>query len=212
MPMGASPAESLYKWPDVGMGQRTTERLRAGKRAAKYIACGVCEERVLSLFPTSADADSISRIIDGDTLKEFLGDAKQLCGMRDLARLFRSRRLEVDPKPDGSAELAQVPHNSIAPFYEEINTSELAFHWKSFAVQHACSETFRRDGDTIANGVVQSYRTMDGAHGDDVQDRWREKLVSAVRAGCRIARSCKAVTRLKGPPHRSAGGRTEQEL
>merc|ERR1712232_934941 len=137
-----------FNWPEETMGQRTSDRVSAGKRAAKYIACSVCEERVLALFPTgSDDVEAIGQVVEQD-LPDQLGDAKKLCEMRGLAKLFRSHRLEIRTNPDGTASV-EVTKNRGVPFYEEINTSELAFHWKSFALQHACTETFRRDGDAV---------------------------------------------------------------
>mmetsp|Transcript_95534 Transcript_95534/g.308124 ORF Transcript_95534/g.308124 Transcript_95534/m.308124 type:complete len:232 (-) Transcript_95534:155-850(-) len=185
-------AAPAYKWPEAGMGQRTSDRLSAGKRAAKYIACGVCEERVLSLFPGEGDADMIARFLEGESLTESLGDAKGLCGMRDLAKLFKGRRIEVETKPDGSALLSS---SSTIPFYEEINTSDLVFHWKSFALQHACTELFRKDGDEVAQGVVKAYHASTGG-GMPVEER--KRVVEAVKAGCRMARTCKAAAKLAG--------------
>lgn len=195
-------AVSDFKWPDEGMGQRTPERVSAGKRAAKYIACNVCEERVLALIPPGGDLDMISPVVENN-LGDWIGDTKGLCEMRGLANLFRNRRLEVKTKPDGSAVLATVQSSSKIPFYEEINTSELAFHWKSFAVQHACAETFRRDGDAITRGFEKAYAKITGEHGATAEDIMRELLLAA-RKACGQAKMCKAATKLMG--ERTNGG------
>merc|ERR1719456_1095278 len=61
----AATAQLLGGWPDAGMGQRTSERVRAGRRAARHIACDVCEERVLQFLPTKRpDADVLSRLFE----------------------------------------------------------------------------------------------------------------------------------------------------
>lgn len=65
-------------------------QVEAGKEAARWIACEVCEERLLSLFPSSGDADSIDHFIEGETLVDSLGDAKSLCSMRPCAGAYGS--------------------------------------------------------------------------------------------------------------------------
>lgn len=192
-------AAASYEWPTAGIGQRTSDRVSAGKQAAKYIACGVCEERLMELFVTLVpgpgdrlpDEDSVTQFLDGDGLGDALGDAKSVCEMRDLAKLFRSRRMEVQTNPDGSAVLSKVGVDSPPPFYEEINKSELAFHWKSFAVQHACTETFRRDGDAVAKEVIDAYRRGEDSPGEEPGQR----LAMAAKAGCRRAKTCRAATK-----------------
>ncbi|CAK0868690.1 unnamed protein product [Prorocentrum cordatum] len=180
------------------MGQRTSERVSAGKRAAKYIACTVCEERVAALFPSDADADQIGRVVEAE-IGDHLGDAKTLCAMKPLARLFRGRRLEVSPKPDGSAELRATKKH---PLYEEINTSELAFHWKSLAVQHACMETFRKDGDAVAAAFGKAYAALAEA-ADEAGDAKQPggalaPVWAAAQSACRKARMCRAAAKLNG--------------
>merc|ERR1712034_45222 len=121
-----------------------------------------------------------------------------LCEMRDLAKLFQSRRLEVKTKLDGSAVLESNDAASAIPFYEEINTSDLAFHWKSFAVQHACGEIFRRDGDAITEGLVDAYRQLesdDSRVAKSADDLGRQVFL-VVRTACSQAKMCKAATKL----------------
>lgn len=193
--VGAQAAE--FTWPDESMGQRTSERVSAGKRAAKYIACRVCEERVYSLFPPGvSEVELVGQSMDED-VPEKLGDVKALCDMKSLAKLFRSRRLEVVPNPDGSAAFENRGAGK-APFYEEINTSELAFCWRSFAVQHACMETFRRDGDVVLKGLEKAYRKIESDNKDEspsAEDLQRE-LMSASRKACHQTKMCKAAAKL----------------
>lgn len=187
------------------MGQRTSERVSAGKRAAKYIACTVCEERVAALFPANADADQIGHVVEAE-LGEHLGDAKTLCAMKGLARIFRGRRLEVSPKPDGSAELKETKKH---PLYEEINTSELAFHWKSLAVQHACMETFRKDGDAVAGAFEKAYSALakaaDEAGAPLAPSGTMAPVWEAARSACRKTKTCKAAAKLNGEVARPPG-------
>merc|ERR1719330_2219542 len=80
--------------------------------------------------------------------------------MRDLAGVFKGRRLEIETNnKDGSAKLVTAQEGK-PPTYDEINTSELAFHWKSFALQHACMETFRKDGDLVAADLLKAYEKL----------------------------------------------------
>jgi len=175
------------------MAQRTTDRVAAGKRAAKYIACDVCSERVLALFAAKADDDEIDRIFEAGSLGDWLGDVKGLCGMKGLAEIFRRRRLEVSPKPDGTCKLEKLSSGS-APFYEEINTSDLVFHWKSLAVQEACTEVFRRDGDAVAAAVEEGYKKLGRSDGQESEPM--QHLNSAIRKACSRAKACKAADKL----------------
>eukprot|EP00747_Dinoflagellata_sp_TGD_P179239 gnl/TRDRNA2_/TRDRNA2_29733_c0_seq1.p1 gnl/TRDRNA2_/TRDRNA2_29733_c0~~gnl/TRDRNA2_/TRDRNA2_29733_c0_seq1.p1 ORF type:complete len:362 (+),score=99.67 gnl/TRDRNA2_/TRDRNA2_29733_c0_seq1:23-1108(+) len=150
------------EWPDEAMAQRTTERVSAGKRAAKWIPCEVCQERILDFFPQNGDNDGMRRMIDTTHLEESLSsENKQLCEMRTLAKIFRERNLYIQTDPDGSAKLVTYDGEG-QPFYEEINTSDLLFHWKSLAIHQACVDIFRRDGEDLAQAVKQAYIRMAG--------------------------------------------------
>lgn len=192
---GHWPLAACFEWPKEDVGQRTSEAVGAGKRAAKHIACGVCTARLTDLVVkiTSGggdrlpDEDSISEVLASDTLSDALGDTKSVCEMKVLASLFRSLRVEVETKADGTAALSNKGADAPLPFYEEINKSELLFHWKSFAVQHACTETFRRDGDEIARGVEAAFRKGMGSAEDAMQ-----RLAMAVHWGCGQAKMCRA--------------------
>merc|ERR1711971_232333 len=138
------------------MGQRSTEKVSAGKRAAKYIACEVCQERILALFPENGDMESTSNFLESDGLTESLGDSKTLCGMKVLAQHFTKHSINIDLHEDGTASLNKTSDKW--PFYEEINQSDYVFHWLSFALQHACTETFRKDGDSILNALRKLYK------------------------------------------------------
>eukprot|EP00928_Gymnodinium_smaydae_P088648 TRINITY_DN72712_c0_g1_i1.p1 TRINITY_DN72712_c0_g1~~TRINITY_DN72712_c0_g1_i1.p1 ORF type:complete len:245 (-),score=50.66 TRINITY_DN72712_c0_g1_i1:40-732(-) len=194
-------AGKAFVWPDAAMGQRTPERVSAGKRAAKYIACDMCEERIVGLFAKASDAESVTRVLEDD-FGEALGDAKKLCGMRDVAKLLKARRLEVVTKPDGTAALRTSEN---VPFYEEINTSDLVFHWKSLAVQHACMEVFRRDGDAVAEAFAQAYREKFEqlvSGGASALDAVRKTAQGA----CRQAKSCRWSAKLLERSGASSGG------
>jgi len=193
----AADASGGYVWPDKGMGQRTSERVAAGKRAAKYIHCEVCEEVVLDLLPwrPAIDVEGIDRLLESGKFAEALGEAKKLCGMKHLAQLLTHRRMEITTKPDGSAEMKQLPQGQ-QPFYEEINTSELVFHWQSLAVQHSCTEVFRKDGDIIAQGFEEAYRRTDEAASDGEGELAR-RVVLAAREACHSARMCRSAHKLR---------------
>merc|ERR1719468_593559 len=176
------------------MGQRTSERLSAGKRAAKYLACRVCEERVFTLFPASEDQEAIDQFVD-ESLSEAVGDVKSLCKMRNLAEIFKARRLEIETRDDGSAKFVKTEEGK-HPLYDEINESELAFHWKSFALQHACSETFRKDGDVIAESIKERIGIMRDNRDDEGSDSWFQELAMVIRDSCGKAKTCKAANKL----------------
>ncbi|CAE7302399.1 TTN [Symbiodinium natans] len=143
-------------WPSDSIGERTTERVSAGKRAGKFIACTVCEHVVQSALPKTSEVDDVRKILASEEFIEHLGDAKVFCGMKRLATLFKRLKLEVATLPDGTAELRATKSQS-EPFYEEINKSELAFHWKSFAVEHACLEVFRQDADSLHSAMLTEF-------------------------------------------------------
>ncbi|CAE7036816.1 unnamed protein product [Symbiodinium sp. CCMP2592] len=143
-------------WPSDSIGERTVERISAGKRAGKFIACTVCEHVVQSALPKTSEVDDLRKILASEEFVEHLGDAKTTCGMKRLATLFKRLKLEVAALPDGTAELRATKSHS-EPFYEEINKSELAFHWKSFAVEHACLEVFRQDADSVHSAMLKEF-------------------------------------------------------
>lgn len=182
-------ASNEYKWPSSGVGQRTSERISAGKRAAQYIACSVCEIRVRALFPDAGDADTYLQVFESGSAEEALSNVKDLCNMRDLADIFRSRLLEVKTQPDGSASLGKSTDEQ-PPFYEEINTSDLAFHWQSFAVQHACSEAFRRDGDLVSEVLEKSFNILLETNNP------QHAIDRTVTRACRKVKTCQAAKQL----------------
>eukprot|EP00929_Paragymnodinium_shiwhaense_P121102 TRINITY_DN9321_c0_g3_i3.p1 TRINITY_DN9321_c0_g3~~TRINITY_DN9321_c0_g3_i3.p1 ORF type:complete len:133 (-),score=45.24 TRINITY_DN9321_c0_g3_i3:435-833(-) len=120
--------------------------------------------------------------------------------MRKLADVFTAARLEVDPRPDGTAGLKRSEDGK-RPFYEPINTSELAFYWLSLALQHACMEAFRRDADAVADGFQEAFKKSPDASGqaDDEMavDALLRRIRSSAAKGCRQARTCKAALKLK---------------
>eukprot|EP00913_Durusdinium_trenchii_P009850 g9247.t1 len=55
-----------FHWPSEQIGERSGERVRAGKRAAKFIACSVCEQVVQSSFPKPHELDSIRKTFSSE--------------------------------------------------------------------------------------------------------------------------------------------------
>mmetsp|Transcript_15710 Transcript_15710/g.23916 ORF Transcript_15710/g.23916 Transcript_15710/m.23916 type:complete len:261 (+) Transcript_15710:1-783(+) len=192
-----------FPWPEASIGQRTSDRVSAGKRAAKYIACEVCEERSLSLFPNTGDVDEIGAFMDVEHFSDKLSDAKTLCGMRSLAKLFKGRKMEVQTFADGTARLSKLDLDAPAPFYEEINTSDLAFHWQSYAVQHACTEIFRRDGEELAKAIEANFYKFDNTDPRRLPkpEEVRQRISKAVSVSCRTARLCKEADKLRHKGH-----------
>lgn len=187
-------------WPDANMGQRTSERVSAGKRAAKYIACDVCEELTFSVMPAFHETAAIEKL---DTFMEeevsgILGDVKPLCNMKDLAVIFKRRKLEIQTHPDGSAKMDKSKDGK-SPDYDEINTSELAFHWKSFALQHACMEVFRKDGDAIAAALRTEYSRIRDQHSDEevAYNEWFRMFTRMIQTSCKKSKVCKAQEKLQ---------------
>eukprot|EP00434_Breviolum_minutum_P000007 symbB.v1.2.000005.t1/scaffold5.1/size591573/5 len=170
-----------FHWPPEQIGERSSERVRAGKRAAKFIACTVCEQVVQSNFPKPHEVENIRKTFSSEELQERHDAGKGSCAMKRLAQLFKRQKLEVNALPDGTAEMRAAKSE---PFYEEINKSELAFHWKSFALQHACSEVFRSDADDVHRVMQQEFErlTHDLPHerDDEVQDLLRRAARLAV--------------------------------
>lgn len=189
-------AESLssFAWPDANMAQRTSERVAAGKRAARHIACDVCEERVLSHFLATFDPEQVREVFESGRLAEGLGDVKELCAMKELAQTYRKRYLEVVIETSGLARLKKQADGKYI-FYEEINTSDLVFHWKSFAVKEACTEAFRRNADAVSRAVEKAFKR--GGNIDSLSStELAELLAAAAATGCRHAKTCKAADKL----------------
>lgn len=196
-------ALASFTWPDEIMGPRTSERVAAGKRAARHIACDVCEERVLSHFGAMSDSEQVRDVFETGRLVDGLGDVKALCAMKPLAETYRKQYLEVVVDPSGLAVLKKQSDGKYV-FYEEINTSDLVFHWKSFAVKEACTETFRRDSDSISKAVEKAFKR--GGDIDSLSSKeLAEQLAAAASTGCRQAKTCKAVLKLASAMAKSKG-------
>mmetsp|Transcript_154190 Transcript_154190/g.283888 ORF Transcript_154190/g.283888 Transcript_154190/m.283888 type:complete len:242 (+) Transcript_154190:2-727(+) len=192
----SSEAESLssFVWPDATMAQRTSDRVAAGKRAARHIACDVCEERVMSHFPASFDPEQVREVFESGRLAEGLGDVKALCAMKQLAETYRKQYREVVIETSGLARLKKQADGKYV-FYEEINTSDLVFHWKSFAVKEACTEAFRRDADAVSRAVEKAFKR--GGNIDALSSaELAERLAAAAGTGCRQSKTCKAADKL----------------
>eukprot|EP00930_Biecheleria_cincta_P064372 TRINITY_DN49952_c0_g1_i1.p1 TRINITY_DN49952_c0_g1~~TRINITY_DN49952_c0_g1_i1.p1 ORF type:complete len:232 (-),score=64.17 TRINITY_DN49952_c0_g1_i1:58-753(-) len=186
-----------FEWPNDSIGERTTERVAAAKRAGKYIACQVCEQVVLSKLPRPHDQEQISKFMGGEEFSEQMDDVKSTCNMKRLAKTFKFSKLEVVTQPDGTAVMRSSASKS-EPFYEEINRSELAFHWKSFAVEHACQETFRR-GAAVSSSLRKAFDRLAGEQSREEEvgeQELKERVRSAVKASCQRAKFCKASVKL----------------
>ncbi|CAK9071964.1 unnamed protein product [Durusdinium trenchii] len=155
----------------------------------------VCEQVVQSSFPKPHELDSIRKTFSSEELHE--RDAKGSCAMKRLAQLFKRQKLEVTPLPDGTAEMRTA---KTEPFYEEINKSELAFHWKSFALQHACSEVFRSDADMVHRAMQKEFERLASHLPQEHDDEVQELLRRAVKRGCQASRFCRAA-RTHRPHH-----------
>eukprot|EP00440_Ansanella_granifera_P016737 gb/GFBE01018182.1/.p1 GENE.gb/GFBE01018182.1/~~gb/GFBE01018182.1/.p1 ORF type:complete len:234 (+),score=57.40 gb/GFBE01018182.1/:1-702(+) len=205
--------DEAFTWPSDSIGERTTERVAAGKRAGKYIACTVCEHVLMSSFPKPHDPESVRKIMGNEELAEKLSDSKATCGMKRLARLFKGSKLEVVGQPDGTAVM-RMPKSKSEPFYEEINKSELAFHWKSFAVEHACLEVFRQNTDRMSVSLMKEFDQLsseasgqDAGAGDEADEQeLKERLRSAIEVSCRHAKYCKSSEKLWSKRPTSRGG------
>merc|ERR1712151_787388 len=100
-------------------------------------------------------------------------------------------------------EMAKVEDGKPPPSYDEVNIdgSESAFDWKAFAIQHACMETFRRDGDAIAKNMRESFHSIRTDWSEDADEKQKEKFLSRVAKmvgpTCMKARACKAQKKLE---------------
>lgn len=182
-------------WPSDSIGERTVERISAGKRAGKFIACTVCEHVVQSALPKTSEVDDLRKILASEEFVEHLGDAKTTCGMKRLATLFKRLKLEVAALPDGTAELRATKSHS-EPFYEEINKSELAFHWKSFAVEHACLEVFRQDADSVHSAMLKEFDKLVADTPTEEQEV-RGQMHTAAQTACGRTKFCRASRALR---------------
>eukprot|EP00746_Dinoflagellata_sp_MGD_P162555 gnl/MRDRNA2_/MRDRNA2_90168_c0_seq1.p1 gnl/MRDRNA2_/MRDRNA2_90168_c0~~gnl/MRDRNA2_/MRDRNA2_90168_c0_seq1.p1 ORF type:complete len:243 (-),score=45.24 gnl/MRDRNA2_/MRDRNA2_90168_c0_seq1:41-688(-) len=194
-------AGKSLSWPAEDLGQRTSEKVSAGKRAAKWIACDVCKVRVAALFKEEIDEEQVGDVLE-NSLGEWLGDAKKLCDMKGLAQLFRGQKAEIVTHDDGSAEMKFKGQGEKAPFYEEINTSDLVFHWKSLALQHACMEVFRKSGDLVHEGIKAEYESL-SQRKDVMQGTPFDRLMKATYKSCREAKFCKASDKLREKQQKS---------
>lgn len=173
-------------WPSDGMSQRTSDKVKAAKRAAKFLGCDMCAITLASRVPHEAEA--FAEYLKLGKLADLLSDATGLCKMKVLADTLRAARLEVETYSNGTAELKRRAEG--VPFYEDINTSDLIFHWKSLAVQHACLEVFRRKGgDAVAAGVLKASESLQ--HDDSSRDEQEMNINRALYVGCRESRTCK---------------------
>mmetsp|Transcript_81716 Transcript_81716/g.154319 ORF Transcript_81716/g.154319 Transcript_81716/m.154319 type:complete len:256 (+) Transcript_81716:32-799(+) len=178
-------------WPEQNIGMKTKETVTAGKKASKWIACEVCTERLLALFPPEGDNDQIEMILEMG-LAQWLSDAKALCDMKNLAQLFSGRRMEIKVFTDGSAGMERIKGDP--PFYNETNDNENEWHWKSFALQHACLETFRKNSEKIGKTVSKAYRKLAKKSTDA---KATVKLVyTAVIVACQQVKVCKNAAKL----------------
>merc|ERR1740129_1368418 len=89
-----------FEWPDTQLGPRSSDRVSAGKRAAKFIACDVCWLRTLALLPGNGDIEEMDTWMR-EQLPEDLGDAKELCEMRTLATMFKRQKTDIKTSADG---------------------------------------------------------------------------------------------------------------
>lgn len=204
--------DKAFEWPNDSIGERTTQRVAAGKRAGKYIACQVCEQVVLSKLPRPHDQEQISKFLGGEEFSDQMDDVKATCNMKRLAKTFKFSKLEVVGQPDGTAVMRSAASKS-EPFYEEINKSELAFHWKSFAVEHACLETFRQGGPQVSSNLLKAFDRLSKEQNREEEvgeQELKERVRSAVKASCRRAKFCKASVKLWSNRPKSAAGRAPE--
>mmetsp|Transcript_2921 Transcript_2921/g.6626 ORF Transcript_2921/g.6626 Transcript_2921/m.6626 type:complete len:174 (+) Transcript_2921:17-538(+) len=119
--------------PDVG--PRTSEKVSLAKKVAGEIACGVCQVVIGGIYANLRGGDEVSDSFD----------VNQVCTMRSLARTMKGGQWEV--VEHGSKHVLQRSAASV--FYEEINESDLVFHWQSMAVREACYKVMRREVDIV---------------------------------------------------------------
>merc|ERR1712045_848017 len=104
----------------------------------------------------------------------------------------------IETSKDGSAKMVTAQEGT-SPTYDEINTSELAFHWKSFALQHACTETFRKDGDAIIEDLKKAWLKLRANYVEEQGEKpnyWFKMLAPLIQKSCHKARMCKAQLKL----------------
>lgn len=198
--IGGSKDAKIFEWPEVQMGPRTSDRVIAGKRAAKFIACSVCHERVGSFLPYMSEMGE-EELDDfmAEGLPDVLGDVQEVCKMSDLAEIFNRRKMEIKTSLDGTARVVMV-EDSKQQLYDESNASDI-FDWKAFALQHACIGIFRKDSDVVAKEVKDGFDTMRSKWKENKEEiqKFFQALGVAVGSGCKKASMCKAQLKLTRP-------------
>eukprot|EP00930_Biecheleria_cincta_P014934 TRINITY_DN12636_c0_g1_i1.p1 TRINITY_DN12636_c0_g1~~TRINITY_DN12636_c0_g1_i1.p1 ORF type:complete len:155 (+),score=20.55 TRINITY_DN12636_c0_g1_i1:204-668(+) len=128
-----------------------------------------------------------------EELESHVGSARALCKMSDLAGLLRAQRLEVAVHGNGSASM-QPTHQGHMPIYTD-KILQGRFHYKSFAVQKACTAIFREGMPEIAEAVSKSY--MDAKQRSATVPTLMTSMGAAARQSCERVRACQAEKRLR---------------
>ena len=141
-------------------GMRTGKLVGKAKKISKEIQCQACQFIAYDTFTTHL----LTRPNEHDEiLEEF-----EKCPMRELARLFMGYSIDIqqfddngkrivsstrDEEIDSDPEDANDPDEKgiwrlrktkKRPFYEEINTSDMVYHWRSGAIRDACFLMLRK--------------------------------------------------------------------
>jgi len=204
-PSSANGEESLATepaWPRETFAEKSDELVGAGQRLSKWLVCSVCKARVTSLSDAfrKAAMEMAARGLEGeDDVEDRLGGVKNICKMKDLATLLRTQRLEVVLGADGTASMKSYKHGPEPKYLDAIEKDK--FHYKSYAVQRACTSVFRAGLSDILSGVLQTVRAA-GQRGDD------EALVlmsigSTARMLCERVKPCRQETARWAARHRA---------
>lgn len=176
-------------WPPDVVQRRTRELENAGRRAATWVACPVCEALAFSVAEEMRknllQLEARGEDLDGDDMEEMLGGPRELCKMSRLAKLMRAQGLEVAThENNASASLLRRRDNRV-PLYTD-KLEEGAFHYKSFGVQRACTRLFRLGFEQVAGEVAAAYRRTRRRPEVEVL----MAIGSAGRTGCLRAPAC----------------------
>lgn len=125
----------------------------------------------------------------GEDLNEFeekLGGTREVCKMKTLAKLMRAQGLEVATH-DFNMSASLLPRRQGIPFYtDKLSTTE--FHYKSSAVQMACSKVFNQGFHEIAAEAANVYKRVSQQGLPEVQ--MIMALARAAKSGCSKVRPC----------------------
>lgn len=171
----------------------------ASRRAARVLGHSVCQLQVIAAYIHRGNAEAINRWLTKGGLSEMVESAKYFCqlGVLTYNLNFFGFELQIRNSTHGEDKRAVLVGNS--EYHWSESESEHQSNWKLDAVHAACMETFRRDGDRIAEAVRKAWIKIgleeEGEEEEIDSEDDRHILINRIHRaageGCSMARTCK---------------------